>query len=112
MRAERRARPRQEVEADVGLRAERGPEELLRAGLQRQREGRRAGAQAVPQRARGGAVQPLQGHLVQQRPQRLHPRRRFRARGGRAGREVAAATVTKETYKQGSGPACARRRAR
>lgn len=85
VQAERRARPRQQVEADVGLGAERGPEQLLRGGLQRQREGRRAGAQALPQRARRDAVQPLQGHLVQQRPQRLHPA----AASGRARRGAA-----------------------
>lgn len=72
VQAERRPRPRQEVEADGGLGAERGPQQLLRGGLQRQRERGRAGPQAVPQRAQGDAVQALQGHLVQQRPQRLH----------------------------------------
>lgn len=72
VQAERRPRPRQEVEAEGGLGAERGPQELLRGGLQRQRERGRAGPQAVPQRAQRDAVQALQGHLVQQRPQRLH----------------------------------------
>lgn len=54
------------------MRGKGPPQKLLRVRLQRQGEGRHSRLQTAPQRRQTQAIKPLEGHLVQQRLERVH----------------------------------------